>query len=143
MASILVEHATGGAIHDSKLIPSLYGLSLLFRMGGYFTRVLGAVARHFSSGVVVHRCCDPPDASKKFIAEFGDYFMRNHICYAMQRASLKKARAKAAANKRKKDEPENSGDPHDDNEHDRVYSAAFDMGKIIGQSKRVQEFVKL
>ena len=102
----LVEHSTGVAIRDSKLIPSLYGLALLFRMGGYFTRVLGVVARHFSSGVVVHRCCDPPEASKKFIAEFGGYFLRNRICYAMQRASLRKGRVKAKAMKRRKNEPD-------------------------------------
>ena len=62
----LIEHAVGHAVHGSTMLPTMYSCALLFRMGGYFVRLLGAVARCFVRENIIVRREAPPVLSTRY-----------------------------------------------------------------------------
>ena len=84
----LIEHSTGKGTHDGRLLPPLYSLALLLRMGGYIVRVIAATGRLFSLAPIERRRGSPERRSIAFVAELGDYVVRNDVCYTMQRRAI-------------------------------------------------------
>ena len=80
---------------NNTILPTLYSLALLFRMGNYFIRLIWAVGAFFTDAYNPAVRCGkgcPPPASRTYTAELGDYLLRNYLVRVHGRSVHRKRR---------------------------------------------------